>query len=86
MAWRSCHCGAFVLLQAHHCHDPDFTSVLVQFSKRIPAFDITTNAVVAIVPVGTSPAGDAVSPAGTPPVCNGSSARGYATLSRLTLP
>ena len=89
MAWRSCNCGAFILLRAHHCHDPVFTSVLVQYTKNFPALDINANAVVAIAPVGTGPAGDAVNPAGIVAdvqrhFC--ARTRGYATYSRLTQP
>jgi YVTN family beta-propeller protein len=66
-----------------------FTSVLVQYNKNVPAFDITTNDVVATVPMGTGPAGVAVNLAGI--VANVqrqfcARARGYAKPSRLTLP
>jgi hypothetical protein len=87
MAWRSCNCGAFVLLRAHHCHDPVFTIILVQYSKNVPAFDITAN--VATVPVGTEPAGVAVSPAGIFACVQrqfGARRHGSATPSRLTPP
>jgi YVTN family beta-propeller protein len=89
MTWRTCNCGTFVLLQAHHSHDPVFTSVLVQNGKNVQAFDITTNVVVATVPVGTRPAGVAVSPAGIFASVQrqfGARTRGYATPSRLTPP
>jgi YVTN family beta-propeller protein len=89
MAWRSCKCGAFVLLRAHHSHDPAFTSVLVLHSKNVPAFDTATNAVFAIVPVGTGPDGVKVNRAGIfahvqRQFCPRT--RGSATPSRLTLP